>query len=133
MTEPERVLHEIFGFSTFRPGQEEIIATLMSGSHLLAVMPTGSGKSLCYQIPAILSPQLTVVVSPLVALMDDQVAALRVSGVGAVAIHSGAAREDNVANWRMVANGSCKLLYLSPERLMTDRMLAALEGLDPGL
>ncbi len=133
MTTAHEVLHDVFGYSAFRAGQEEIIQSLISGSNLLAVMPTGAGKSLCYQIPAIISERLTVVVSPLVALMDDQVQALQANGVGVVAIHSGAAREDNVVKWQKVARGECKLLYLSPERLMTPRMLSALEALNPAL
>ena len=133
MTDASDVLHDVFGYSAFRPGQEEIIQALISGRNLLAVMPTGAGKSLCYQIPAIMSEHLTVVVSPLLALMDDQVEALRANGVGVVAIHSGASREDNVDKWQRVKSGECKLLYLSPERLMTPRMLTALDALNPGL
>jgi len=133
MTDARGVLHDVFGYSAFRAGQEEVIATLLSGCNLLAVMPTGAGKSLCYQIPAIMSERLTVVVSPLLALMDDQVAALRVNDVGVVAIHSGASRDDNVVKWQKIKSGECKLLYLSPERLMTPRMLAALRELDPAL
>ena len=128
-----QALHDVFGYTAFRPGQEEIIDALMAGINLLAVMPTGAGKSLCYQIPAILSERLTVVVSPLLALMDDQVAALRANGVGVVAIHSGASRDDNVVKWQEVQSGACKLLYLSPERLMTSRMIAALRALKPAL
>lgn len=128
-----RILHEVFGFSSFRPGQEEIVDLLAGGTSALVVMPTGAGKSLCYQIPALLSRQLTIVVSPLVALMDDQVAALRANGVEAVCIHSGLPREQQVANWHSVAAGSSRLLYLSPERLMTERMLAAIARLDPAL
>lgn len=128
-----QALHDVFGYTAFRPGQEDIIDALMTGTNLLAVMPTGAGKSLCYQIPAILSERLTVVVSPLLALMDDQVEALRANGVGVVAIHSGASRDDNVEKWHEVQSGRCKLLYLSPERLMTARMLAALKALKPAL
>jgi ATP-dependent DNA helicase RecQ len=94
-------------------------------------MPTGAGKSLCYQIPALVSDRLAVIVSPLVALMDDQVAGLRANGVAAACVHSGLSRDEQVANWRSVASGQCRLLYLSPERLMTARMLEALERLDP--
>ena len=79
------VLKGVFGFDEFRPGQEEAIDALLSGGHVLTVMPTGSGKSLCYQIPALVLGGLTVVVSPLVALMQDQVAALRLAGVAATA------------------------------------------------
>ena len=128
-----QILHEKFGYSEFRPGQEEIVDLLTSGKNALVVMPTGAGKSLCYQIPALLSGRLTVVVSPLVALMDDQVAALRANGVAAASVHSGLTRDEQVANWRAVAAGDCKLLYLSPERLMTERMLDAISRLDPAL
>jgi len=128
-----QILKNVFGYDAFRPGQEEIVDFLIAGENVLVVMPTGAGKSLCYQIPALLSDRLTVVVSPLVALMDDQVAGLRANGVEAACIHSGLSREDQVANWRAVASGSCRLLYLSPERLMTERMLDALARLEPAL
>lgn len=128
-----RVLRDVFGFSSFRPGQEEIVDMLAGGTNALVVMPTGAGKSLCYQIPALLSRRLTVVVSPLVALMDDQIAALRSNGTDAVCIHSGLPREQQVANWRSIAAGNSQMLYLSPERLMTERMLAAIARLDPAL
>jgi len=127
-----QVLHDVFGYSAFRPGQEDIIALLTSGQNVLAVMPTGAGKSLCYQIPAIMGEGLTIVVSPLLALMDDQVAALRTNGVDVACIHSGLSREQNVAEWQRVKSGA-KLLYLSPERLMTERMLGALQALKPGM
>lgn len=130
---PEQVLHSVFGYAAFRPGQQEIIENLLTGTHTLAVMPTGAGKSLCYQIPALVSDRLTVVVSPLVALMDDQVAGLCTSGVDAARIHSGRSRVDNVEDWRRVQRGDVKLLYLSPERLMTERMLVALAPLNPAM
>jgi len=128
-----QILHDVFGYAAFRPGQEEIVDLLASGENALVVMPTGAGKSLCYQIPALLSDRLTIVVSPLVALMDDQVAGLRANGVAAASVHSGLARDEQVANWQAAAAGDCRLLYLSPERLMTERMLAALAKLDPAL
>ena len=130
---PQHVLCSVFGYESFRPGQQAIIENLLAGTHTLAVMPTGAGKSLCYQIPALVTGGLTVVVSPLVALMDDQVAALCAAGVDAVCIHSGRSRLDNVDDWRRVQRGEVRLLYLSPERLMTERMLAALEPLSPAL
>ncbi|MBC8269379.1 MAG: DNA helicase RecQ [Rhodospirillaceae bacterium] len=129
MNAPEDVLQGIFGFDEFRPGQKEIIDHLMAGQSTLAVMPTGAGKSMCFQVPAMLSEHLTVIVSPLVALMDDQVAGLRDNGVPAACIHSGLSREDQVASWLRVKSGDCRLLYLSPERLMTERMLTALAKL----
>ncbi len=126
MNSPEDILQGIFGFAEFRPGQKEIIDFLMTGQNTLAVMPTGAGKSMCFQVPAMLSEHLSIVVSPLVALMDDQVAGLRANGVPAECIHSGLSREDQVAAWLRVKSGACRLLYLSPERLMTERMLTAL-------
>src|SRR5688572_18545721 len=120
MTNPAQILHDIFGYTSFRPGQEEIIDLILGGTNVLAVMPTGSGKSLCYQIPALLLDKPTIVVSPLKALMDDQVAGLAVDGVEAASIHSGMDREAQIAEWRKVTSGAAKMLYLSPERLMMD-------------
>ena len=128
-SDPRRVLHETFGFEDFRTGQAEVIDGLLAGGNVLAVMPTGSGKSLCYQVPALVLGGLTVVVSPLVALMEDQIAALRLAGVPAETINSSRDREVNVASWRRVVAGEARLLYLAPERLMTERMLDALSGL----
>ncbi|HWA89914.1 MAG TPA: RecQ family ATP-dependent DNA helicase [Rhizomicrobium sp.] len=125
-----QILKEVFGFDGFRPGQEAAIDALLAGRNVLAVMPTGSGKSLCYQVPALVLGGLTVVVSPLVALMQDQVAALRLAGVAADTINSARSREDNVAAWRAAAQGSLRILYMAPERLMTGRMLDALAKLD---
>lgn len=125
-----RVLKDVFGFDDFRPGQADVMETLLSGRHVLAVMPTGAGKSLCYQVPALVLGGLTIVVSPLVALMQDQVAALRLAGVAADTINSSLDRDANVAVWRRVASGQTRLLYLAPERLMTERMLDALARLD---
>lgn len=123
----QEVLRETFGHSEFRPGQKEVIDALAAGSHVLAVMPTGSGKSLCYQIPALLRGGLTLVVSPLIALMEDQVAALRLSGVPADAVNSSRSREENLEIWhrarRRASQGEPSILYLSPERLMTEKML----------
>lgn len=130
---PEQLLESVFGFPAFRPGQREIVDRLLGGTHTLSVMPTGAGKSICYQVPALIADGLTVVISPLVALMDDQVAGLHANGVAAACIHSNRSREDNVAVWREVQDGTIKLLYLSPERLMTERMLVALQGLDPAM
>ncbi|WP_192181982.1 DNA helicase RecQ [Mesorhizobium amorphae] len=128
-----RVLKDVFGFDDFRPGQAAVTEALLAGRHVLAVMPTGAGKSLCYQVPALVLGGLTIVVSPLVALMQDQVAALRLAGVAADTINSSFDREANVAAWRRVAAGQTRLLYLAPERLMTDRMLDALARLDISL
>ena len=129
LSSARRVLGEVFGFASFRPGQEAVIEALLAGENALAVMPTGSGKSLCFQIPALVMEGLTVVVSPLVALMQDQVAALRLAGVAADSINSGNGRAENVDAWRRAAGGETRLLYMAPERLMTDRMLSALKRL----
>lgn len=133
MTSPAQILHDVFGYTAFRSGQEEIVDLILKGENLLAVMPTGSGKSLCYQIPALIFERPTIVISPLTALMDDQVAGLRADGVEAAAIHSGQPRDVQVAEWRKIISGKTKLLYLSPERLMMDNMLAAIDRLDPAL
>jgi ATP-dependent DNA helicase RecQ len=126
----QRVLKQIFGFDAFRPGQEAAMDALLAGRHVLTVMPTGAGKSLCYQVPALVLGGLTIVVSPLVALMQDQVVALRVAGVAADTINSSLDRDANIAAWRRVTAGETRLLYLAPERLMTARMLDALAKLD---
>lgn len=133
MSDPLATLQSVFGFDAFRPGQSDIVDHILDGTPTLCVMPTGAGKSLCYQVPALLLDGPTVVVSPLTALMDDQVAALKANGVAAAAIHSGRARGDNVEDWRRFQAGEIKLLYLSPERLMTGRMLDALDAVGPAL
>jgi ATP-dependent DNA helicase RecQ len=127
------VLKSVFGFDDFRPGQEEAVDTLLSGRHLLMVMPTGSGKSLCFQVPALVMGGLTLVVSPLLALMRDQVAALKLAGVAADAINSSQDRDGNVDAWQRAARGETRLLYMAPERLMTERMLSALAKLPVSL
>ncbi|WP_428098329.1 DNA helicase RecQ [Candidatus Rariloculus sp.] len=129
MTAARRVLKDVFGFDGFRPGQEAAIEALLAGRNVLTVMPTGSGKSLCFQIPALIMEGFTVVVSPLIALMQDQVAALRLAGVAADSVNSANGRAGNIAAWRRAAAGETRLLYMAPERLMTERMLAALARL----
>ena len=133
MSAKHAVLKEVFGFDSFRPGQEHIADCLLTGRNVLAVMPTGAGKSLTYQVPALVKGGLTVVVSPLVALMHDQVAALKLAGVAAETINSAASRDENVAIWRRVASGQVRILYMAPERLMTERMIAALQKIGVSL
>lgn len=123
------ILERVFGFQTLRPGQADIIEAILQRNHVLGVMPTGAGKSLCYQLPALVLDGLTLVVSPLVALMDDQVAALRLSGVAAETINGNRSRSDNLAAWQRVSAGHAKLLYLAPERMMQPRMIASLQRL----
>jgi ATP-dependent DNA helicase RecQ len=129
MTATARVLRDVFGYESFRPGQAEIVDTLLAGQNVLAVMPTGAGKSLCYQVPALVRDGLCIVVSPLVALMQDQVSALKLAGVKAESINSAADRDSNVEVWKRVVAGEVRILYLAPERLMTERMLTALQKL----
>ena len=128
-----QILKDVFGFEDFRPGQEQVIDALLAGRHALAVMPTGAGKSFCFQVPALMRDGLTIVVSPLVALMQDQVAALKLAGVAADSINSAKDRSENVKIWHRAADGELKILYLAPERLMTDRMLSALGNLNISL
>jgi ATP-dependent DNA helicase RecQ len=124
-----QILRDVFGFDAFRPGQELAMEAVLGGRCVLSVMPTGSGKSLCFQVPALVLGGLTIVVSPLVALMQDQVAALRLAGIAADTVNSSKDRDENVAAWRRAASGETRLLYLSPERLMTGQMLTALAKL----
>lgn len=133
MTTPLHILSDSFGHNSFRPGQADIVELILQRQNVLAVMPTGAGKSICYQVPSQLLDRPTIVVSPLVALMDNQAAGLRANGVPVAAIHSGQSRDENVMQWKSVAQGGTKLLYLSPERLMQPRMLSAMKALDPAL
>ena len=100
-----RNLKQMFGFDDFRPGQLEVIESIARGEDVLSVMPTGSGKSLCYQLPAASSSSRTIVVSPIIALMNDQTISLKATGVGAETIHSGKMRDENVLAWQRFKNG----------------------------
>ena len=111
------LLSDVFGFDAFRPGQREIVDAVVSGENVLAIMPTGGGKSLCYQLPALLDDGLTVVISPLIALMRDQVSALKASGVAAGALTSGNTEEETNDVFAALDAGTLKLLYMAPERL----------------
>ena len=117
MSEARDLLARVFGFPDFRPGQEEIVAAVEAGRDVLAIMPTGGGKSLCYQLPALLRPGVTLVVSPLIALMRDQVRALTAAGVEAGALTSQSDREETEAVFAALDAGRLKLLYMAPERL----------------
>src|SRR5215468_6018913 len=111
------LLHSVFGFNEFRPGQQEIVQAVLAGEDVLAVMPTGSGKSLCYQLPAIARPGLTLVVSPLIALMRDQVRALSAAGVAAGSLNSSNEAGENARVLDLLRRRELRLLYLAPERL----------------
>ncbi|KRS19490.1 DNA helicase RecQ [Roseovarius indicus] len=127
------LLHDVFGFQTFRPGQEEIVHTVAEGQNTLAIMPTGGGKSLCYQLPALLREGVTVVISPLIALMRDQVRALRAAGVEAGALTSGNTEEETRAVWEALEEGRLKLLYIAPERLAAGSSMGMLRRIGVSL
>ncbi len=114
------VLKRHFGYASFRSNQLEIIRTVCSGSDCVVLMPTGGGKSLCYQVPALILPGVAIVVSPLIALMEDQVQALRANGIAAAALHSNQTDAENYGVYEELRSGRLKLLYVSPERLMLE-------------
>ncbi len=129
MYTPATILKETFGYDTFRPLQREVIENVLARRDTLAVMPTGGGKSLCYQIPSLLFDGLTVVVSPLISLMKDQVEQLRAFGVPALFLNSSLAPQEYQENMDYVKRGEVKLLYVAPETLLTPRILSLLAGL----
>ncbi|HUD85303.1 MAG TPA: DNA helicase RecQ [Xanthobacteraceae bacterium] len=129
----ERALHTTFGFAAFRSGQAEIVETILDGRDVLAVMPTGSGKSLCYQLPALIREGLTVVVSPLIALMRNQVAQLRGYGVAVAALNSANDPDESRAVLDDIARGALRLVYVAPERLVRPDTLALLKRAKVGL
>lgn len=116
----ENVLKQYFGYSAFRPKQREIIQHLLDGKDALVLMPTGGGKSMCYQLPALMMNGVTVVVSPLLSLMKDQVESLQANGIAARAINSAVSETENMLVRRECAQGMIKLLYVSPERLLVE-------------
>ena len=115
--DPQDLLNRTFGFDGFRPGQEEIVDAIMAGRDVLAIMPTGGGKSLCYQLPALMRDGVTLVISPLIALMRDQVRNLQEAGVAAGALTSGNTEEETEAVFAALDDGRLSLLYMAPERL----------------
>ena len=129
----QAALRTTFGFDTFRPGQADIIGTILAGRDVLAVMPTGSGKSLCYQLPALVRRGLTVVVSPLIALMRNQVAQLRAYGIAAASLNSANDFDENRQVFEQMARGELRLLYVAPERLAKSDTIALLKRSNVGL
>ena len=116
-------LKDVFGYSSFRPFQESIMRDSLAGRDVFALLPTGGGKSLCFQLPALVRPGLTVVISPLIALMKDQVDTLRAHGVAATFLNSTLTEANRRERLRDLHQRRCKLLYLAPERLMLGSML----------
>ncbi len=131
---PLNVLKEIFGFDSFRPGQEEVIRAVLDRQDTLAVMPTGGGKSLCYQVPALMAEDLTVIVSPLISLMKDQIDSLLQSSVeGAATLHSGLSPEERWEVEKRMRTGEIRMLYVAPERLRSLEFVLALRKAGVGL
>ncbi|SIS58920.1 DNA helicase RecQ [Phaeovulum vinaykumarii] len=131
--DPRGLLSRIWGFHDFRPGQEEIVQAVIAGHDTLAIMPTGGGKSLCYQLPALCRPGLTLVISPLIALMRDQVRALRAAGVEAGSLSSGNTEEETAEVQAALREGRLRLLYMAPERLAASGTTAFLSRAGVGL
>src|SRR2546428_9259112 len=116
-------LKKHFGYDEFRPLQREIIQDALAGRDVLVLMPTGGGKSLCFQLPALIREGLTIVVSPLISLMKDQVDALQTSGIPATYLNSTLDRQGAVVRWRGLHRGEYRMLYVAPERMMLDTFL----------
>ena len=127
MENPHSILKKVFGYDSFRPGQEEIVSRLLAGQDVLAVMPTGAGKSICYQVPALLLPGITIVVSPLVSLMKDQVGALVQAGVAAAFLNNSLTDNQKALMLHRAREGWYKIIYVAPERLLTDGFLEAIQ------
>ncbi|MEJ7737635.1 MAG: ATP-dependent DNA helicase RecQ [Chitinophagaceae bacterium] len=127
------ILKEYWGYDSYRPLQEEIINAVLDGKDTLALLPTGGGKSICFQVPAMAMPGLCLVVSPLIALMKDQVENLRKKGITSFAIYSGMDRKNVINILKLASSGNCKFLYVSPERLETKLFLEYLPALDINL
>lgn len=130
MPDPHALLSSVFGFPGFRPGQEEIVDAVLAGRNTLAIMPTGGGKSLCFQLPALCRAGVTVVISPLIALMRDQVRALRAAGVEAGALTSGNTDAETEEVFAALDEGRLKLLYMAPERLASAATLPLLRRIN---
>jgi ATP-dependent DNA helicase RecQ len=124
-----QILKQYWGYDNFRPLQEDVITAVLEGKDVLALMPTGGGKSLCYQVPAMAIDGLCLVISPLIALMKDQVEGLRRKSITAFAIYSGMSRKEVINTFKVATESNCKFLYVSPERLETNLFKEYLPGL----
>lgn len=117
---PEKVLKKVYGYDEFRPGQKQVIDLVLKKQNVLAVMPTGAGKSLCYQVPALMNSGVTLVISPLISLMKDQIDSLKQNGINAAALNSATPQEEVNPILRQAYEGKIKLIYITPERLAMD-------------
>ncbi|MFW5927136.1 MAG: DEAD/DEAH box helicase, partial [Wenzhouxiangella sp.] len=131
--DPAEILRTVFGYGDFRGRQREIIDTVAAGTNALVLMPTGGGKSLCYQIPALMRPGTAVVISPLIALMRDQVEALKHNGVAAAFINSSLDPAERRRTEERLQAGELDLVYFAPETLLRETTLRQLEAIDVGL
>ncbi|WP_027251499.1 ATP-dependent DNA helicase RecQ [Photobacterium halotolerans] len=129
----EQILQQVFGYQSFRPGQQAVIEAVASGRDCLVILPTGGGKSLCYQIPALVREGLTLVISPLISLMKDQVDQLLANGVAAGCLNSTMSPDAIQATWQGMADGTLKLVYVSPERVVSRDFIDRLSGLPVSL
>lgn len=130
---PIEILRQYWGYDNFRPLQEEIIESVLDGRDTLGLMPTGGGKSITFQVPGLVMEGITVVVTPLISLMKDQVDNLKLRGIEAVYFHSGLSMYESRIAWEKLVNGNARFLYTSPERLSSKRFLAEIRALKPKL
>src|SRR5574341_1334086 len=133
LDDAQSALERHFGFSRFREGQDDVIEAVLAGQDVIVVMPPGSGKSLCYQLPALLFDGTTLVISPLIALMKDQVDALNARDLAATFINSSISFDDQMARLRGMARGDYRLVYVAPERFRNSRFVESLKGINISL
>src|SRR4051812_48369899 len=133
MSDAQEILSRFWGYDSFRPLQEDIIQSILAGKDTLAILPTGGGKSICFQVPAMTMEGICIVISPLIALMKDQVENLRKRDIPALLIHSGMKRPDVVRTLKNATHDYFKFLYVSPERLETNLFKEYLPGLNVNL
>ncbi len=126
----KEALKVVFGYDSFRPGQESVINAVLEGRDILAVMPTGAGKSLCYQVPAMLLSGITLVISPLISLMQDQVKALNEAGVDAAFINSSLSEKELNDTFKNAYKGHYKIIYVAPERLMSEGFISFAKSIE---
>lgn len=133
LTQAKEYLKQYFGYDSFRPGQEQIIQNILAGNHTAGIMPTGGGKSICYQIPALLLPGITIVISPLISLMKDQVDSLERVGIPATFLNSTLSVSETRERLSGLRQGIYKILYIAPERMDAPQFLDLLQDMPVSL